>query len=174
MPHSWVEAVNIGSIIKGLSLPCSPSSLHSANACICNVPEAALSPPATWIHCQPPVHGKALIWRQASWRAKVGSRKKWRPATSTHLSHLQPARQQLPSTPWLWEQMQDSLVDYPVLFLHVVPQFSSHCVMTGVYYCHSSYNTGPTQTWAEEKPDRCFFCLPGRMKQSQLWRATDG
>ena len=66
MPHSWVAAVNIGSIIKGLSLPCSPSSLHSANACICNVPEAALSPPATWIRCQPPVHGKALIWRQAS------------------------------------------------------------------------------------------------------------
>lgn len=65
MPRSWVVAVNIGSIIKGLSLPCSPSSLHSANACICNVPEAALSPPATWIHCQPPVHGKALIWRQA-------------------------------------------------------------------------------------------------------------
>lgn len=66
MPHSCVAAVNIGSIIKGLSLPCSPSSLHSANACICNVPEDALSPPATWIHRQPPVHGKALIWRQAS------------------------------------------------------------------------------------------------------------
>lgn len=66
MPHSWEVAVNISSIIKDLSLPRSPSSLHSANACICNVPEAALSPPATWIHCQPPVHGKALIWRQAS------------------------------------------------------------------------------------------------------------
>lgn len=65
MPPSWAAAVNTGSIIKGLSLPCSPSRLLSANACICNVPEAALSPAATWIRCQPAVHGGALIWRQA-------------------------------------------------------------------------------------------------------------
>jgi len=104
MPNSWLVAVNIGSIIKGFSLPCSLSSPRSANACICNVPVAALSPPATWIHCQPLVHDKALIWRQASKSAKVGIRKKWPPTTSSRLSHSHYGHPQLQSKAWLWKQ----------------------------------------------------------------------
>lgn len=92
-------AVNTGSIIKGLSLPCSPSSRLSANACICNVPEAALSPPATWIRCQPPVHGGALIWRQACCVPRWAAEKSDAPPYAARLTHFQQACQQPPPTP---------------------------------------------------------------------------
>lgn len=96
-------AVNTGSIIKGLSLPCSPSSRLSANACICNVPEAALSPPATWIRCQPPVHGGALIWRQACCVPRWAAEKSDAPPTQlVSPTSSKRASSLPPSTPWLW------------------------------------------------------------------------
>lgn len=114
MPGSWVVAVNIGSTIKGFSLPCSSSSLLSANACICNVPAAALSPPATWIRCQPPVHGKALIWRQAGGGAKVGSRKKWPPKTPALISPTRIVDAQAHADCG----NEDTVVDYPFVSDH--------------------------------------------------------
>lgn len=100
---SLSDGVNTGSIIKGLSLPCSPSSLLSANACICNVPEAALSPPATWIHCQPAVHGGALIWRQAfcvpRWAAEKSDAPPMRLVSPTSSKR---ASSSPPRPPWLW------------------------------------------------------------------------
>lgn len=91
---------------KASGCPALPSSPPSANACICNVPQAALSPPATCICCQPAIHGKALIWRQAGAGAKVGSRKKV--TSQHHRAHPPPPTmhcglQLLPSTHWLWE-----------------------------------------------------------------------